>query len=1017
MSNSPNLPGPRDSLSFGSRLRQHRAAHQLTQAALAERAGCSPEVLRKFEADAKRPSQQLAERLADALSLIGAERDQFLHAARDRMAARPARSMAARMPEPVAAPAPVLRLDWLARTKLLPPRVRRDVLNRARLLRTVRSAIGEARLLLISAPAGSGKTTLLTTTLAQRAEYRVAWLALDDEDNDLIRFLYALIATLAQHQPSVLEQTAPLLSDRTGPALSDAAAFGRQVASALINGLADSPTPIVVVLDDLHVVTEPAVYTTLDYLLERLPAQITVAVGTRYDPPLALTRLRARRELVELRLHDLRFTADEVNALLNQQHDFQLSTADLATLHSRTEGWAAGLALLTTSLEQAASNTERRTFLAQLAHTDRFLFDYLADEVLNRQDPFVRMFLLETAVLPELTPAACRAVTGRSDASAILDGLYRRNLFLVAIDQAAGEATYRYHDLFRDFLRGRLRRDIPEWSQELHRRAAKAALNPANRIFHYLQAELWSEAAQEIGTTGPTYLAQGAFDTVRQWIIRLPEVIRQDHPRLELWLGMCLWQHFTFDAAQASFARALVGFDAAGDQAGQSEALVWISLGANLWDDAATAQAMIDRALVAPLQMHQRVRVLLAYALGATLHERWQEANISLDQALDLAESSSDPQVITALAADLQAPFALLPGGVARYERALRILWRANPATNTTALISQYILRTTVQVWRGQWDAAAAELRALHDFLATTSTVSWQLVNLGGVQLFNNIVRLGSAGSDPALEMLLNIDESQSNAFTRSVAISFQFHYARGQWLLGNLAEARRVYELIVAKTEGSHFQYIVIMKLLLAGLIAFSEERLSAAERDWLAAAQLQDQTRFTLIYSDAYVLLAALYVHMNRPDAAMQCLAPRLAEYAAEQAPGMLIWHGAVLVPVLRLAVTQGIQAEFAAQVLAGLGVIVDVHKLAMAAESRHMEGRAGNLRVPETGDLLTLREIEVLRLMAQGASNAEIAAQLVISIHTVKKHVASILAKLNVSSRAGAATRARDLLLDFA
>jgi len=397
--------------------------------------------------------------------------------------------------------------------------------------------------------------------------------------------------------------------------------------------------------------------------------------------------------------------------------------------------------------------------------------------------------------------------------------------------------------------------------------------------------------------------------------------------------------------------------------------------------------------------------VLLAYALGATLHERWQEANASLDQALELAETSGDPQVITALVADLQAPFALLPGGVARYERALRILWRANPASNTTALISQYVLRATVQMWRGQWDAAAAEMRAVYDFLATTNTVSWQLVNLGGVMLFNNIIRLGSAADDPALDMLLNIDESQSNAFTRSVAISFQFHYARGQWLLGNLAEARRVYDLIVAKTEGSRFQYIGIMKLLLAGLIAFAEERFGAAERDWQAAAQLQDQTRFTLVYNDAHLLLAALYLHMNRPDAAIQRLAPRLAEYAAEDVPGIVIWHGAVLAPALRLAVTQGIQAEFAARVLAGLGIQVELPDSATAAH-------AAGLRVPETGDLLTLREVEVLRLMAQGASNAEIAAQLVISIHTVKKHVASILAKLNVASRAGAATRARDL-----
>jgi ATP/maltotriose-dependent transcriptional regulator MalT len=300
-------------------------------------------------------------------------------------------------------------------------------------------------------------------------------------------------------------------------------------------------------------------------------------------------------------------------------------------------------------------------------------------------------------------------------------------------------------------------------------------------------------------------------------------------------------------------------------------------------------------------------------------------------------------------------------------------------------------------MWRGQWDAAAAEMQALHDFLATTNTVSWQVLNLGGVMQFNNIIRLGRDAADPALDMLLNLDEAHSNAFTRSVAISFQFHYARGQWLLGNLPEVRRVYDLIVAKTEGHRFQYIGVMKLLLAGLIAFSEERLSAAERDWQAAAEMQDQTRFTLIYGDAHLLLAALYVRINRWDAAIARLGPRLDEYAAEGTPGIVIWHGAVLVPALRLALAHGIQPECAARALAGMGAAAELPDPATPARA---------------GDLLTLREVEVLRLMAQGASNAAIAAQLVISVHTVKRHVASILAKLEVSSRAGAATRAREL-----
>jgi LuxR family maltose regulon positive regulatory protein len=985
---------PSDLPSFGGLLRQHRAALHVTQAALAERAGCSPEVVRKFEADAKRPSRQLAERLADALLLAHAERERFLLAARREADA----TRGAKAPRPAAEPPPARpsALSWLARTKLLPPRVRRDSLDRERLSQAVRRAVGEVRLVLLSAPAGSGKTVLLATALAQPGPHDVVWLTLDDEDNDLVRFLHALVAAIALRHPQAADDAA-LLLQQAGPGQNDAETFGRAVARALVNGLVELARPLALVLDDLHAVSEPAVYTALDYLLERLPPHTTLAVGTRHDPPLALTRLRARGELAELRLPELRFTAEEVGALLNQRHSLQLSPAELARLHRRTEGWAAGLTLLASSLERLATEPERQQFLERLAHTDRHLFDYLAEEVLNRQDPFVRMFLLETAILPELTPEACQAVTGRSDAGEILDDLYRRNLFLIALEHVGSTAAYRYHDLFREFLQVRLRRDIPEWSRGLHRRAAEAARHPAHRIFHYLQAELWDEAAAAVADAAPDYLAQGAFDTVLQWTARLPEQTRQQRPRLDLWMGMCLWQRFRFDAAQSCFARALVGFDAAGDQAGQGEALAWIALGANLWQDAQTAQTQIDRALAAPLQPHQQVRVLLAFALGATLHERWQEANQALDEAIDLAAACDDQAVIAALAADLQAPFAFLPGGVARYERTLRLLWRFDLAANPTVLISQYVLSASVQSWRGRWEAAEADMQALYAFLATTNTRSWQIVNLGGLLLFNHIVRHGAPTADPALELLLNIDEAQGSAFTRSVALSFQYHYARGQWLLGQLDEARRVYHLIAAKSEGTPFRYVEAIKHLLAGLIAFAERRLDDAAREWQAAAQIQEQSRFTILFSDAHLLLAALEHRRERPDAALQHLAPRLAVYAAEDTPGVLLWHGHVLVPVLQLAVARQVHAGFAARVLAGLGAA------APAPESG---------ATTAAGEALTPREVEVLRLLASGASNPEIAQRLVISLHTVKTHVASILAKLGAPSRAGAAMRARDL-----
>lgn len=294
----------------------------------------------------------------------------------------------------------------------------------------------------------------------------------------------------------------------------------------LINDILETlPDPFVLVLDDLHLVSEPAVYTALDYLLERLPPQMHLMAATRHDPPLALARLRGRGALAELRLPDLRFTLDEAAAFLNTQR-LGLSPEDLASLHSRTEGWAVGLRLLADSLNRIPTRSGRSAFITYLAQTDRYVFDFLADEVLSRQSSAVRTFLLETSILPELTPALCQAVTGRADALAILEDLYRRNLFLVAVDDGRwttddGPQTtdlirrpssmvrrlssvvhrpiYRYHALFAEFLRRRLTQEMPERLVELHARAAQAETVPARAIAHYLAAQLWEPAAQAMG--------------------------------------------------------------------------------------------------------------------------------------------------------------------------------------------------------------------------------------------------------------------------------------------------------------------------------------------------------------------------------------------------------------------------------------------------------------------------------------------------------------------------------------
>jgi LuxR family maltose regulon positive regulatory protein len=602
---------------FGQLLRAHRTTQQLTQAALATQAGCSPEVLRKFEADAKRPSRRLALRLSAALCLSEAERDALL--ARLPPADKP-------ITPPAAPAAPTADTPWFPRTKLQAPRLRGEALARPRLAEPIRRALGHTRLVLLSAPAGTGKTTLLASLLAPLAQRqkvkgkrqnedigdpdllpftfsllpspKVAWITLDPDDNDLTRFLAILAEACESLAPGSALAARRILAG-TRPDQADRIILGRQVISSLVNTLLDMRIePALLVLDDLHAVTDPAVHGALAFLLDQLPAHLTVAIGTRHDPPLPLARLRARRELLELRLPDLRFTAGETATLLNETLGLGLETPTIDALYARTEGWAAGLCLLATRIEQLPEPDERAQLVANLARTSLYLFEYLADEVLNREEPFVRAFLLETSILPELTSATCQAITGRADADIILDDLYRRNLFLVALDDHRPPTTghrlgiekavdkldrssfvfrpssYRYHDLFRDFLRARLQREAPQWWRELHRRAAATEPDVMRRTQHLLQAEDWYALADVIEQRSDGLVAQGLLGTVEGWAAALPSQILAERPRIAYLRGLIAVERRDLEQGRALLTQALAALSQHDDLAMLGAALV-----------------------------------------------------------------------------------------------------------------------------------------------------------------------------------------------------------------------------------------------------------------------------------------------------------------------------------------------------------------------------------------------------------------------------------------------------------
>ena len=363
---------------------------------------------------------------------------------------------------PAAAPGGVATAgqDVLLATKLHVPRPQPGFVPRPRLVQALDEGLARGRVL-VCAPAGFGKTALLADW-ARGGGRPVAWLGLDAGDSDPARFWRYAVAALDRAQPGIAERLGPLL----GP---PAPRSFEGLVTALINELAADPGPdeMLLVLDDYHLVDSGPVHESVAFLLENLPPALRVVVSGRADPPLPLTRLRARGQLAELRAADLRFTGEEAAALLGEAAGPGLPGTAVAALVARTEGWAAGLQLAGLSLRGQA---DPAGFVAAFSGSHRFVLDYLADEVLDGQTGQVRAFLLETSVLERLTGALCDAVTGRAGSQAMLAGIERAGLFLVPLDEVRG--WWRYHHLFADLLRARLQAEQPGRVQALHRAAA-----------------------------------------------------------------------------------------------------------------------------------------------------------------------------------------------------------------------------------------------------------------------------------------------------------------------------------------------------------------------------------------------------------------------------------------------------------------------------------------------------------------------------------------------------------------
>jgi LuxR family transcriptional regulator, maltose regulon positive regulatory protein len=848
---------------------------------------------------------------------------------------------------------------WFAATKLHPPLLRSDTIRRPHLEESLCRSVASLPLTLLSAPAGYGKTTILAALPCLLPELPLAWITLDAEDNDPVRFIGLLAAALQRLHPDCGRSVWPRLAGGS----ADGSGL-KQAMSTLINDVETFlPAPCLLVLDDLHSVTEPAVHVALAYLLEHQPPQLHIAVGTRHDPPLRLARLAARRQLAELRRSDLGFSQAEAGLLLNGSLGLSLTATEVATLQARTEGWPAGLCLLAGPLGRITTQDRRTQFMAAVTFTERYALDFLTDEVLHDLPADLRTFLMQTSVLAEMTPSACRAVTGRADAGEVLETLYRQNLTIAAIGAGAeGEPVYRHHALFARLLARQLERELPAGElAELHRRAAGVVAAPGRAIAHYLSAGLWEGAAALMVRHGAELLRCGMSETVRSWYSALPEAARSPH--LVLLMGACEIHRGDYAAADLLFRQAGAAFAAAGDAEGEGEAVSAAITIALQNDDRVAAVGLVSRALSLPLRPMGRARALLTRAWLHLADGDWAAIQSAVGEAL--AIPGADLVGFTYMS----APLIAAPGCLTLTERYCAEAGAAAPPGTVLRLgadeLSAWclLLRGRTEEARGCAEAAEA-LRQ----------------RLGGMPVLGN--------DAPLLLAVLALARGDQKAAGRAVEALLQRveRAPRSRWML-YLHAAGRTCALLGRRTEAAALLQRLrdlpgdqpltrYLRDHLAGLLALLEGRRADAAAGLNSAAGLEAELPVARVGGSARLLQARLLLEQGRAEAAATAAARVVSEWEQAGTPGCALLDGPAIRPVL------------------GLGVPAGAAAAAALAEP------------------LTQRECDVLTLIVAGRTNRQMGEELYITEETVKSHVAHILRKLDVTSRTQAAIRGREL-----
>ncbi len=516
-----------DSLIFSAWLKRQRRILDITRDELGRRAHCSPETIKKIESDERLPSKELAGAMADALGVSTELRETFVQFARGTNTAFLQASTPSIQPDPTTVASPLPTSPALFHTKLFNPIARPNLVLRPRLIALLKMGLTRP-FTLIASSAGFGKTTLAAHITTFNELAHTAWLSLDGDDNDPARFLTYFIHACQRLQPNVGEMA---LTSLRGPQLPSVKPMLAALANEMAHAIA-SPQPMALVLDDYHVITASEIHEALAYFIENLPPHLHVVLVSRADPPLPLARWRARNLLIEIRADALRFNQAEAAAFFSQTAGLALQTNQVAALETRTEGWVAGLQLAALSIQGVQ---DQAGFIAAFSGSNRFVLDYLMDEVLSQQPTATQDFLLQTSILGQLCGDLCEMLTQHTGGQTTLEQLERSNLFVIALDH--NRQWFRYHHLFADVLQSRLKHAHPAQVAVLHQRASvwfEQHNQPIEAVQHGLAAQDFDRVANLLEKHAVDFLLNGNTARVRDWLAVLPPHLEQERPQLML---------------------------------------------------------------------------------------------------------------------------------------------------------------------------------------------------------------------------------------------------------------------------------------------------------------------------------------------------------------------------------------------------------------------------------------------------------------------------------------------------